>query len=322
MGDLSDKRILVTGAGGFIGANLTADLLRRGARVHALVRPSTDLWRLNEIRHALELHIVDLSEGDRLSGLIEEVRPQIVFNSAAWGGHPSNSDERLSALRDNVIATSSLLEALRAIEFERLVHLGSSTEYGWKQAPIAESELLAPVTFRGVTKAASTLLCQQFGMAERRSVVIVRPFSVFGYWEPPSRIVPVLMLALLKRREMRLTEAGIRRDFIFIEDILEVCVRAASASNVDGEIFNAGSGQQWSNEELVEAAQQVAGIEIKLTSGAFPRRAADTDYWVAEIRKARRLLGWMPRYTLQEGLARTFAWFREHQRDYDRFTKS
>jgi len=317
MPDLGGKRTLVTGAGGFIGANLVRALAGRGAEVHAIVRGATNLWRLAGIEPEIEIHLADLTDGARLTEVIKAARPEIIFNSAVFSGHPSNSEERVAALRDNVIGTANLLESLAAVEFSRLVHLGGSLEYGAKAEPMLESDLLEPTTFRGVTKAAATLLCRQFALSERRPVVILRPFSVFGYWEAHSRLVPTLMLALLKHNELRLTAGGIRRDFIFIEDVVEACLAAATTAGIEGEIINAGSGEQWSNEELAAAAQEVAGIEIKMTPDAFPRRPADTDHWVADVSKAKRLLGWAPRHTLREGLAKTFAWFREYEREYD-----
>jgi nucleoside-diphosphate-sugar epimerase len=316
--ELASKRVLIAGGAGFIGANLAAELRRRGADVHVAVRSTTNLWRLAAIRPPIECHHVDLTDTIGLAALIRKIQPQIIFNAAASGGHPSNARERAQALQDNVLSTCSLLEALAETGFERLVHFGSSLEYGWKREPIVEASLLDPVTFRGATKAAATLLCRQFARSEGRSVVIIRPFSVFGPWETGTRLVPTLMLSLLQGRAMRLTAPGIRRDFVFIDDVTEAALLAAQATDVDGQVFNVGSGTQWTNEELVDAAQQTTGIKISVTTDAFPLRPSDTDCWVADIGKSRRLLGWAPRHTLREGLDKTFTWFREHESQYDR----
>lgn len=314
MHELQGKRVLITGAGGFLGANLVYALARQGAEVHALVRKN--IWRLAEIEARIEIHRQELCDFQGLSGLVQSIRPQIIFHSAVYNSHPSTSAERLASIEDNITATAVLIEALRPIDFERLVHIGSSLEYGAKDAPMKESDRLEPFTYRGATKAAAALLCLQMAHGDRRPVAVVRPFSVFGSWESATRIVPTLMLSLLRGGEMRLAPGDYRRDFIFIEDVIEACLRTATAAGVEGEIINAGSGQQWSNEELIAIAEEVTGIKLKRSSQAFENRPPDVRNWVADIRNAERLLGWMPRHDLRAGLLKTFEWFRDHQHLY------
>jgi nucleoside-diphosphate-sugar epimerase len=314
MHDLQGKRVLITGAGGFLGANLVYALARQGAEVHALVR--RNIWRLAGVESGIAIHRQDLCDFQGLSGLVKTIRPQIIFHSAVHPSHPLTAAERLASIEDNITATAVLIEALRPIDFDRLVHLGSSLEYGAKQAPMKESDLLEPFTYRGATKAAAALLCLQMARGDRRPVAVVRPFSVFGYWESAMRIVPTLMLSLLRGAEMRLAPGDYRRDFIFIEDVIEACLRAATAPGVEGEIINVGSGLQWSNEELIGIAEEVTGIKLKRSPQAFENRPPDVRNWVADIRNAERLLDWKPRYDLRAGLSKTFDWFRDHQHLY------
>src|SRR5207237_7123659 len=133
-------------------------------------------------------------------------------------------------------------------------------------------------------------------------------FSVYGYWEAAPRLIPTTMLSLLRTREMRLTVAGIRRDFIFVEDVVEACVKAATVDGIDGEIFNIASGEQSSNADVVAFAEQASDARLRISSEAFPARPADTDYWVADIHKARQLLDWEPRHSLRAGLEKRFEW--------------
>src|SRR4051794_24380275 len=142
----------------------------------------------------------------------------------------------------NCDGTCNLVDALAGSDCTRLVHVGSSLEYGSKSQPIREDEVLAPMTFRGAAKGAATLLCLQ---AAAPPVVVVRPFSVFGPWEPRRRLVPSVICAALEREELRLTAPGYRRDFVYVDDFAEAVLLALEAGpDLDGEIVNVGSGRE------------------------------------------------------------------------------
>ncbi len=317
MYNLQGSRVLVTGAAGFVGANLVSELVRGGTEVHALVRPRTDLWRIRELIPKLKLLQVDLTDCQELQRTVKRVRPEVIFHLAASGGHPGQQSEREETLRSSILGTANLLEAVTPFNFQRLVHIGSSLEYGVKNEPLKESDRPEPSTFRGAAKAAATLLCQQFAGANRRPVVVLRLFSVYGYWEASTRLVPAAILAALRDQEIALTPPGYRRDFIFVEDVIEACLLALQTEKVLGEIINVGSGEQWSNEEVVDMIQAASGHRVRVQVGAYPPRVSDTHHWVADIRKAKELLGWETRHTLRRGLEKTIAWFRLHQDIYE-----
>ena len=319
MTDLQGRRILVTGAAGFIGANLARSLLDAGGEVHAVVRPSTDLWRIAEIAPRLTLHRLDLTRIELVQRTVAAIRPEVILHLAAPGGHPLSQRKGTEMLVDHLLGTANLLEATAPLDYRRFVHFGSSLEYGPRKRPHRESDLLQPSTVRGAAKAAATLLCQQFARANRRPIVVLRPFSVYGYWEGPARLVPTAIRAVLLGQGIALTEPGYRRDLIFAGDVVDACLLAVESKSkkVTGEVINVGSGQQWSNEEVVEIIQALAGRRVSVRVGAYPSRPSDTGNWVADIRKAKRLLGWAPRRSLQAGLERTIAWFRQHGHVYD-----
>jgi nucleoside-diphosphate-sugar epimerase len=311
MDSLRDSRILITGAAGFVGANLTRTLICNGAQVHALARPNTNLWRISEVLPWLTLHRADLRDLKELEKIMDDVQPEIIFHLAVHraAGSP---EERLATLESNVLGTVNLLEATASHSYRRLIHIGSSLEYGTKTEAMKETDMLDPVTFYGTTKAASTLLAQQFGRANNLPIVVLRLFSVYGYWENSTRLVPTAILKALHNQDLALTMPGYRRDFIFVEDVMEACLLAVHARSIAGEIINIGSGKQWSNEELVELVQLLSGSSLKIRVGEYPARASDTTHWVADNRKARRLLNWKPAHTLREGITKTIAWFRLH----------
>jgi nucleoside-diphosphate-sugar epimerase len=311
-------RALVTGAGGFIGANVVRKLMDAGVEAHALVPPSTDLWRLAGAPGRLEVHAVDLRDRDRCHVLIGRLRPEVIFHAASPAGHPADLRASAAMVADTTQATAVLLEAAAAAGFHKFVNLGSSLEYGFRATPMKEDDPAAPSTGRGVAKAAQTLLCTQFARANRLPVVTLRPFSVYGPWESSGRLIPTLALALLHDREVRLTVPGIRHDFVFVDDVADACLRAAVRDTGYGDIVNIGSGSQWSNEEVAVILQERAGSKMRILAEPYPAQPPDTSYWVADISKAARILGWKPAHDLRAGLGKTLDWFRDHMDHYSR----
>ena len=317
MSEPASRRVLVTGAAGFIGANLVRALVAQGASVHALVRPGGSVWRLSAIRESLHLHETDVTSCHAVRAAVEAARPDVIYNLVRHGGSSPATDRRV-LLNVNLLGTLNLLEATASLGYQRFVHVGSSLEYGRKSHPMREDDLLEPATDFAVTKAAATLMCQQFARAHAKPIVVLRLFSVYGYWEAPSRIIPAALLAVLANRPIPLTPPGYRRDPIFVDDVVEACLLAAQAERVNGEILNVGSGRQWANEEIVETIQRVAGRRVPVRVGEFPPRMNDTTHWVADIGKAERLLGWAPRHSLEAGLQQTWDWLRSNRDLYDR----
>lgn len=308
MTDWRGQRVLVTGAAGFIGANLVERLGSTGADVHALVRASTDRWRLDAIDGPFSIATADLTDAAATGRVVRDVRPSVVFHAAATSGHFETPAAREKVLADTLLRMSNLCEAVRHQPLHRFVHVGSSLEYGTSSEPLAETREPAPTTGRGVVKAEETRWCRDFARRSGLPLVVLRPFSVYGPWEPESRFVPTVMRAILTGGELPLTRPGIRRDFVFVRDVVEACLRAAVIPGAVGEIFNVGSGRQSTNEDLVAAAERVAGATIRIVPGAFPTRPVDTDHWVADVRKARECLGWSAAHQLEQGLAETYRW--------------
>jgi nucleoside-diphosphate-sugar epimerase len=308
-----NKRVLLTGGTGFVGANLAHALVKTGARLHMIVRSDSHFWRIEDFSSHVTLHALDLSAPEGLEGIVADVGPEIVFHLASNSNHhPSRIRERLEALDTNVRGTAAVLEALSDDSCSRIVYAGSSMEYGRMDGPMKETDPSEPVGFRGLLKLMSTNICDYYARAEMRPVVDLRLFSVYGFWEDPARFIPKAIRAALTGEELPLTPPGYMHDFVFVQDVVEALLMAAVADGVVGETINIGTGVQHANEEVLDIVEEVTGRPVRRAVGGYQTKSADLKNWVADTAKARELLGWKARHTLTSGLRETVTWFSEY----------
>ncbi|NGX37921.1 MAG: dTDP-glucose 4,6-dehydratase [Chlamydiae bacterium] len=305
----SKKPILITGASGFVGANLARKLASAG-EVHALIRPESDLWRLKDVDD-LFLHRVDLTEFDALKAIVKEIAPRGIFHLAAHGASTSHRN-RFSILHSNLLGTYHLLEATKEIDYEFFLHMGGSSEYGSPSIPMREDSVLEPTTFYGVTKACCSLLAGQFAQEFCKPISILRVFSVYGYYESSQRLIPKAIKAALQGNSLALTAPGFSRDFIFVEDVVDACLLCWN-KKVTGEILNIGTGVQTTNEEVITMIEELTRRRISLAKDTCPPHLSDKPYWVADTAKAKKLLGWEASHTLEQGLTKTIEWIKNDQ---------
>jgi nucleoside-diphosphate-sugar epimerase len=280
-------RALVTGAGGFVGRHLVARLRADSWDVVGLTRRE-----------------FDLADPSAAAAAVRAADPDIVFSLAA-GRAKATAAERAATTAVN---TSPWLVDALPDRCRTVVRLGSSTEYATSPRPLAEEAALEPRGFFGATKAAGSLLLQ--GAAAERGIraAVLRAFQVYGPGDHPTRLVPVVLAAARTGATVPLPARLSRRDWVWVGDVVDACVRAAVDSALPpGVVLNIGTGVQTSTEELVETAARVTGRPIATEPGAHPGRDWDTADWVCDPTAARKLLGWAPTVDLDEGLARTWA---------------
>jgi dolichol-phosphate mannosyltransferase len=304
------KRVLLTGATGFVGANLARRLLADGHAVHLLVRPDHAGWRIDAIRGDVRLHEVSLLDAGALAATVAGIRPDWVFHLAAHGAYPTQTDLD-EMVRTNFSATINLVRTALQVGFEAFVHTGSSSEYGFKDHPANEREWLDPNSHYAVTKAAATHFCRYTAISQRVPLCTLRLYSVFGPYEEPSRLMPTLVAHGLRGTLPPLANPDIARDYVYVDDVSEAYVLAASRPPAEaGGVYNIGTGIQTSLREVVEVARRVLAIDAEPVWGSMPPRHWDTTVWVADNRAAREALGWQPRCSFEEGFRRLVAWAR------------
>ncbi len=310
--------VFLTGATGFVGANLAIRLVEQGEDVHILARPSSRLWRLESILKSLHVHDADLTDAPTLTALLAEIRPKTVFHLAAYGAYPHQNDAR-KIFETAIFGTLNLLEASKKAGVGLVINTGSSSEYGTKDHPMSEDDRLEPNSSYAVAKAAQTLLCQDFARREALPVITVRLFSVYGPFEEPTRLVPTIIRKTLKNEDLPLADPNTARDFIFAADVVDAYLALRDRADLSGEVLNLGSGRQTSLREIVETALALTGSTSKPIWGAYPSRPFDTATWVADMSHMQTKTGFTARTSLKDGLEKTISWLKPHLNFYETY---
>jgi nucleoside-diphosphate-sugar epimerase len=301
-------RALVTGAGGFVGAHLAARLVEDGWHVTGTVRPGRPAWRLAALGIADDVDVLeaDLSDPVAAAGAAGRARPDVAFLLAA-ARDAGTADARAATAAVNGTSAVWLVDAL-SDQCGTVVRLGSSTEYGEVAGPMDEASPLRPRGFFGATKAAGSLLTVATAARRGMRSSVLRAFQVYGPHDHPGRLVPTALRAARTGTSLALTGPGRRRDWVYVDDVVEACVRVATAGHLPpGQVLNIGTGRQVTNEELVAEVERVTGRGVRVAVGEHGGREWDAASWVCDPSLARELLGWEAKVDLTDGLARCWA---------------
>jgi len=311
------KRTLLTGATGFVGANLARRLLTAGHEVHLLLRKEHQTWRIDAIMKDVQVHVVDLNDVESLEKVVASIHPEWIFHLAAYGAYSSQTHFR-RMVDTNLMITTNLVDACIKTGFEVFINTGSSSEYGYKDHAPIEQEWLEPNSAYAVLKAAATHYCRFISQSKQVNLATLRLYSVFGPFEEPSRLIPTLITAGLSGKLPPLVAPDIARDYIFVDDVSEAYLTAASnPTSLAGQVYNIGSGVQRTLKEVVDTACAVLPVKEAPVWGSMPDRRWDTSIWVANINHAVQHLGWSPRFSFAEGFNRFVEWF---EADTDRIS--
>ena len=312
-------RALVTGAGGFVGANLVRTLRDAGHDVTAWVRPDGDEWRLEGLSGDVNVVPVDLLDGDAISRAVDATKPEWIFHLAAHGAYSWQRDsERI--MQTNLVSTVRLLAACERHGFDAFIHAGSSSEYGFQDHAPREHELVEPNSDYAVMKASATLHGRFVAQRDDFHVVTLRLYSVYGPWEQPGRLMPTLVARGLGGELPPLVAPETPRDFISARDTDRAFIAAAEKTDLPrGTVLNIGSGKQTTLREVVEIARAELGIEAEPVWGTEPQRAWDAAVWVSDPSSAAELLGWRAEDDLATGFHALASWLREREDLWSRF---
>ena len=296
-------RVLVTGAGGFIGSHVARALLAQGHAVTALARPSTSLARLAEIADALT--VAHFSSADELPAIVAEARPEACIH-LAWYAEPGRY---LTAAPENIASLNqslALLNALIQSGCEQIVMAGTCAEYDAERGWLHEDGPTKPETIYAASKLALSLVAAQIAVAAGVRFAWARLFYLYGPSEDERRMVPALLRALLRGQEFPASSGEQVRDYLHVEDVAEaLCAFATQA--VSG-VYNVSSGEPVAVRQLMEIAAEVVGKAGLIQFSALPPRPWDPPFICGDNRKL-RALGWRSRHSLRSGLEQTAGWW-------------
>ena len=311
---MKNKKVLLTGAGGFIGSHLARRLVDEDAEVHILIKKDSDRFRLQDISNKILLWDGDILDYPSICTCLRAARPQIIFHLAALLNVKRDPALIEPMIEININGTLNLLRAVikEEISLESFVNTGSAEEYGNGPVPFIEDQREMPVSPYSASKVAVTHFCQMLYRSIGLPVVTLRPFLVFGPSQDNGMFIPSLIKHCIGGKDFPMTEGNQTREFTYVEDIVEAYILAAQCPRAAGEVINIGTGIEYKIRDVAERIVSKMGNPIRLLVSALPKRSGETEHFFCSNEKAKGLLGWSPRIALDEGLERTIKWYKEN----------
>ena len=313
----SHRRVLVTGAGGFIGSHLTERLVALGAPTRALVRYTSggSAGWLDEspVRGDVEVLAGDIADREIVRKAMDRV--DVAFHLAALVGIPYSYTAPASYVRTNVLGTLNVLQAALDAGVSRVIHTSTSEVYGTAlRTPIAEDHPLQTQSPYSATKAGADMLAVAFHRSFGLPVVTLRPFNTYGPRQSARAVIPAIITQALTQPAIRLGHLEPTRDFTYVLDTIEAFVLAAQVEPLTGEPINLGAGMQIAVRDLAALIVSLIGADVPVSVDENRVRpgSSEVDRLCADATRAQRLLGWAPRHSLREGLTATIDWIKDN----------
>ncbi len=310
-----DMRCLVTGGAGFIGSELVKQLVQNRAEVTVLDDFSSGLRENLRGLRAIVMY-GDIRDEDFVRKVVRD--QEVIFHLAARPFIPSCYSRPKEFFEINAVGTLNLLLAARDYDPEIFVNVSSSEVYGTAQyVPMDEKHPTFPHSTYAVSKLAADRLCYTIFKEQKLPIVIVRPFNTYGPKETHPYIVPTIISQFAKGNRLKLGNLSTSRDLTFVSDTVNALLLAGKAKNAIGETINIGTEKDVSIKELLELIAKIMNIEeYEVELDPRKLRPHDVEKLVASNKKAKEILAWMPKTSLQEGLKKTVDWFMSNNRQW------
>ena len=313
-------KILVTGAGGFIGSHLTEELIRQGEEVRAFVRyNSRDERGLLEelpkdIQNQIEVIPGDLKDPDGVKKAVKGCHK--IFHLGALIAIPYSYIHPFDFIQTNVLGTAHLLNAcLEEGTLERFIHTSTSEVYGTAQyIPIDEKHPLQAQSPYAASKIGADKLAESYHLSFGLPIATVRPFNTFGPRQSLRAIIPTIISQAVHDKKIRLGNTKPRRDFLFVKDTVRGFIQSGKCEGAVGKVVNIGTGTDISIEELVRKILGLMGKqgEVQVEDRRIRPEKSEVMQLLSDTHLAQKLFQWAPRHTLEEGLRETIEWYQKN----------
>lgn len=307
---------LVTGGAGFIGSHLVEQLVRQGRRVRVLDDFSTGVHsNLGNVETAIEVFTGDLGLGGDVDRAMKDV--DVVYHLGAIASVPRSVEAPLETHRVGVTGTLHVLDAARRMGARRVIYAASSSAYGGISANVQrETDPVDPLSPYAAAKLAGEFYARAFAATYGLETVSLRFFNIFGPRQrddsPYTGVIALFSAAMLMGRRPTIYGDGLQsRDFTFVANVVHALQRAAEAPNVNGKVFNIGTGRSITLLELVEQLNRLLGTKHSAVHG--PVRTGDVRHSRADMARARAELSYNPSVTFEEGLKQTVQWYQSQK---------
>jgi nucleoside-diphosphate-sugar epimerase len=308
---MAAERILVTGANGFIGANMTRRLVHEGADVVPAVGPSGEKWRIDDL--PIEPIKLDVTDFDNVVELIEKYKPSHIINLATYGVYRDQKEAQL-IYHTNATGIANIAKAALGSQIDMVINTGSVFEYGSLPGMMSEEMIGEIRNPYDEAKIAGTNISNNFYQQFGLPIVTLRLFTTYGPFEDSRRLVAGTILKMLREQEVIMSPDSIR-DFVYVNDVVDAYMATLDNPQAVGEIINIGSGQPHTVGEVVNLIARESDSKSTITSTQDYVAANDSKCW-ANIDKARQIINWSPQTTLEEGLRETIEWYKTNSIKY------
>ncbi len=319
--NLSNKKVYVTGADGFIGSHLVEELVKNGAQVKSLVYYNSwnEIGWLKDIKKEI-LSDIEIIKGDiRDSDLIRRSikGSDIVFHLSSLIAIPYSYDAPRSYVDTNVTGALNVLEACKDLDsFERILHVSTSETYGSAQyVPIDEKHPLVGQSPYSASKIAADKMAESYYLSFGLPVVTARPFNTYGPRQTARAVIPTIAAQLASgASKINLGDLSPTRDFNYVTDTALGMISLACCEKAEGEVVNIGSGIEWSIEETFKKLCKISGKEVEIVfdkERARPKKS-EVNRLLACNKKISQLTNWSPQYSFEQGLKDTYNWIEEN----------
>lgn len=310
-------KALVTGATGFIGINLIKELLAKKWEVYVLLREDSNIKSICEITALHYLYEKDIIINHKNTFEIEikfknVPRFDVCFHLAAYGVDYKKQDI-YKMIDGNIKYTLKVLEFCNVNGTGKFINTGSCFEYGAnKGVKLKEDEILNPKSYYAIAKVAAENMATLYAKNNSMNLITVRPFSVFGEGEGFHRLIPELFTSAILGKPLKMTNGEQVRDYLYVKDLVNGFIELAESDAPKYEVFNLCSGKEIKIKEIVHIVLKITNCDKSLfLFGHIPYRNNEVMYFVGDNSKINKYTIWKPTYSLEEGLERTYEWYKK-----------